>query len=94
MENLDRIVKIKNQVLDEVDKSKKAMKLRAAAMGLVEGSLLITYLCLMNYHERLHWLILVAALLTYGTISMGLLTLMAYIDVNTQRVLKAIALDE
>jgi hypothetical protein len=38
------------------------------------------------------WLILVAALLTYGTLTAGLMGVGAFVDLNTKRILKAIEL--
>lgn len=90
MENLEKLAAIKNKILEDAEKADKSLKTRAIIMAFVEGGLLITYLCLMNFHDRLHWLILVAAILTYGTVTAGLMTMMARLDGNTQRILKAV----
>jgi hypothetical protein len=92
MENTARFEEMRKSVLDEVDRAEKKFKRSVKIMAVVEGSLLTIYLCLMNFHERLHWLILVAALLTYGTITMGLMGVVAQVELNARRVIKAIKL--
>lgn len=78
--------------LDEVDRAERAFKAVIWAAGLVEATLLGTFLLLMDFGQRLHWLILVGAGLVYITLSVGLLALGAKGRVNTLQILKAIEL--
>jgi len=91
MEN-QQIDKVRKATLDQIDVADKRVKKLILVMGLVEGSMLIAYLVVMDFHDKLHWLLLIAAFLIYGTISAGLLTAAAYTKANTQRILKAIEL--
>ncbi len=88
-QNLDGIT---SKVLDQVDQAEKRRKAMVAALSAVEGILLTTYFVLMDFGDQLHWLILVAALLCYGTIMVGLMVAGAHIDVSTQKLLRAIGL--
>lgn len=92
METTTDLDTIRETALAEVDRSERRVRLLIACAALVEGALLATFLVLMNFDDRLHWLLLVASLLTYGTLSVGLMTLGAYMRLNAQRTLKAIAL--
>ncbi|BBM88257.1 hypothetical protein [Candidatus Uabimicrobium amorphum] len=89
MENLD---KVREQALKKIDRAQQDFKFFFVMMAVFEGVLLLTYLLCMDFHERLHWLILIAALLTYGTIVTGLFTLGAYLKLNVMRILKALEL--
>ncbi len=80
------------KVLDQVDRAEKRRKAMVVVLAAVEGTLLTTYLVLMDFGNLLHWLILVATLLCYGTIMAGLMVTGAHIDVNTQKLLRAIGL--
>jgi len=87
--NLDEI---RESTLATVERSEKRVKQLIGLASVIEGALLVTFLVLMDMGERLHWLLLVASLLVYGTLGAGLLTLGAHNNVNTNRILKAIAL--
>src|SRR5262249_32740334 len=55
-----------------------------------EAALFACVLITMDYRDRLHWLLLYTALLVYGILLGGILTLGAYIKYSTQGILKAI----
>ena len=78
-----------------LDTAEKAEKRRTQAMVLsvvVEGMLLVAFLLVMDFGERLHWLILIAAWLTSGTLTGLMLVSGAHLNLNTLHVLKAIEL--
>jgi hypothetical protein len=89
MNPLDDILK---SVLDTAENAEKRFKQATLLVGLVEVSLLVTFLLVMDFGQRLHWLLLIAAVLTYGTVAAGLVMIGAFINMNTFRVLKAIEL--
>jgi hypothetical protein len=89
MNPLDDILK---SVLDTAENAEKRFKQATLLVGLVEVSLLVTFLLVMDFGQRLHWLLLIAAVLTYGTVAAGLVMMGAFINMNTFRVLKAIEL--
>jgi uncharacterized membrane protein YbhN (UPF0104 family) len=78
--------------LERVDRGRRYLTWAIIAVAMVEATLLVTFLLLMDYRDRLHWLLLVAALLVYCTLGLGLVALGAYVNLVTQRILKAIAL--
>ena len=90
--NTDKLDAITTKVLDQVDQAEKGRKTMVAVLATVEGVLLTTYFVLMDFGNQLHWLILVANLLCYGSIMVGLMVMGAHIDVNTQKLLRAIGL--
>jgi uncharacterized membrane protein YbhN (UPF0104 family) len=78
--------------LERVDRGRRNLTRAIVAVAVAEATLLVTFLLLMDYRDRLHWLLFVAALLVYCTLGLGLVALGAYFNLVTQRILKAIAL--
>jgi hypothetical protein len=89
---MDPLDDILGGVLDTAEKAEKRFIQATLLAGLVEVSLLVTFLLVMDFDQRLHWLLLIAAVLTYGTVVAGLVMMGAFINMNTLRVLKAIEL--
>jgi hypothetical protein len=89
---MDPLDDILGGVLDTAEKAEKRFFQATLLAGLVEASLLVTFLLVMDFDQRLHWLLLIAAVLTYGTVAAGLVMMGAFINMNTFRVLKAIEL--
>jgi len=89
MDPLDGILE---GVLNTSEKAWKRFNQATLFAVLVEASLLVTYLLVMDFGQRLHWLLLIAAVLTYATVGAGLVIMGAFINMNTLRVLKAIEL--
>ena len=85
--------KLRKSALDSVDVAEKRVKHALVAAAVIEGVLLATFFFLMDFGNRLHWLILVGALLVYATLGVGMLTLGAHVQACTLRILKAIDLD-
>ena len=78
--------------LDRVDQSKRYVLYAIIAVAFAEVSLLLTFVLLADFSDRLHVLIFVAACLVYITLGLGLVALGAYLNRNTLRVLAAIEL--
>ena len=89
---MDPLDDILGGVLDTAEKAWKRFTQATLVAVLVEASLLVTFLLVMDFGQRLHWLLLIAAVLTYGTVAGGLVMMGAFINMNTLRVLKAIEL--
>ncbi len=81
---------IRRTALDQVDRRDKATFWTLVAAGLVEGTGLILYLVLMDFSNRLHWLIFIAACMVYGTLALGLFALSSEVKASVQRILRAI----
>ena len=78
--------------LDRVDQSKRSVLYAIIAAAFAEVILLLTFLLLADFSNRLHVLIFVAACLVYVTLGFGLVALGALLNRNTLRVLAAIEL--
>lgn len=88
-QDLDRI---RGQALDRVARAERVFKRLVAAAFAVEVGFLVAYFVLMDFSDRLHWLILVAAGLVYLTVATSLLALGAYLHLAEQRLLRAIGI--
>ena len=84
--------RIRAAALERVAGDERHVKIAIACAAAVEAAGLIGFLLVMDMHSRLHWLLLIMALLIYGTLALGICALGAYVKLSTERVLKAIAL--
>lgn len=85
--NIDRIRKA---ALNKADKRKRASNWLLVGAATVEGVGLILYLVLMDFSDRLHWLIFIAAGLVYGTLALTMFSQGEETKAAFQRVLRAI----
>lgn len=82
---------IRRTTLDAIEKHDRAYKAAFIAGACVEVLFLILFFSLMNTHERLHILILIATVSSYTIIILGLVAVGALMNRNAQRILRAIA---
>ena len=87
--DLDRT---RRAALDQVSRARAHLRNWMIAVALWEAVWLLIVVLFMDWGDRLHILGLLLALLVYGTLGIGLMTLGAYIRENTLRVLTAIEL--
>ena len=92
MQSDDRLSEIRRRTLDRADRADRTTTAFLILTAIWEGAFLITFLLLLDYHDRLHQLLLVMALLVYGTLALALVTLAAYARSWMLRILKAIEL--
>lgn len=90
MSNRDNVDRIRRAALNHIDAREKEARWLLVAAAIVEGLGLILYLVLMDFSDRLHWLIFIAACLVYGTLALGLFALGAEVKGHLQRILRAI----
>ena len=83
---------IETGVLDAMERAHKRRTQLIVMLGGIEGALLLAFVLVMDFGNRLHWLILIGSLLTYGTLGAGLLVLGAHANVNTLRILQSLEL--
>ena len=76
--------------LDRIDRSQRAYRAFFLAAAAVEALFLAGFVLLADFGERLHVLLLIAAVATYTIIALGLLALGQHVSRCTWRVLKAI----
>jgi hypothetical protein len=75
--------------LTRIDRAERALFLALLATGVIEGVLLALLLWRMDFHDRTHVVIFLAAMLTYCTLSMGLVALGAYVNGTFARLVSA-----
>ncbi len=87
--HLDRI---RQDTLERISRSERWFKWLVVLAAVVETGGLITYLVVMDFGDRLHWLILIAACLVYLTTGFWTWALAAHGTASSWRLLKAIDL--
>jgi hypothetical protein len=87
-----RLDAIRARALDRVAKRERDVKLAILGAGVVEGGMLATFLLLADLSNRSHLLLLVASLLVYSTLALGLVALGAHMNRVGERVLMAVEL--
>lgn len=88
----DSLDRIRGAALDRIEKARRWLFIAIAGAGLAEGGFLGAYIYLMDFSDRLHVLVLIAACLIYVTLSICVIALGAYIQMSTQRILKGLEL--
>ena len=81
---------IRRSALDRAEESERLWRHVITTWAIVEGSCLIVYFLLAYFAFATSVLILVAAVLVYNTLFIGILGLKGHIDISTQRILRAI----
>lgn len=79
-------------VLENIERSRTHYFGTFVGAALLEAAGLVAYILLADLRDRTHLLILIAAVLTYGTIAIGLVTLGAYTRWWALRIVRAIDL--
>ena len=90
--NTNRLEEIRADALRHADRAQRDVRLLFALAAIVEFAALGGFILLMNFRDPLHRLLLVHALLIYGTLGVGLVTLGAYVRASALRILQAIDL--
>jgi hypothetical protein len=87
--NLDGV---RSEVLARINRSERNFKLAFYAALAFEALFLITFILLMERHNRMHLLLLIATVSSYSIVVLGLVALGAYFNRGVLRILKAIEL--
>lgn len=89
--DLDRL---RTETLARIDGRERAFRLWLIAAGLMEAICLIAFILLADFSNRIHLLMLISALLVYGTLAFGLFALGAFTQTWCRRILTAIELSQ
>lgn len=81
---------IRRRVLDRADREERAWTGWLVAAAVVEGGCLLAFALLADFHDRLHLLLLIVAVLVYGTLALGILALGTYTRNWCRRILTAV----
>jgi drug/metabolite transporter (DMT)-like permease len=76
--------------LKRIDRAERSYKLGIVFVGVFEGIFGLAFLALMDFHDRLHWLLLVAACLVYGIVIICVVNLGRYVNSATHTIVNAI----
>jgi hypothetical protein len=87
--NLDQL---RGAVLDKIERTERNYRLAFWAAAGVESLFLVGFLALADLSNRLHLLLLLAAMAIYSIVVLGLVALGAHVSRCTERLLKAIEL--
>ncbi len=85
--NLDRV---RTAALQRIEQAERKYKFGIVFVAVFEAIFGLAFLLLMDFHERLHWLILISACLTYGIVIICVVNLGNYVNSATQTILRAI----
>jgi predicted PurR-regulated permease PerM len=85
--NLDRV---RTAALARIEQAERKYKFGIVFVALFEAVFGLAFLWLMDFRERLHWLILIAACLTYGMVIICTVNLGNYVNSATHTILRAI----
>jgi len=88
----ERLDAIRKSTLDRIDRSDRWFKALIAVAFLTEIAGLTTFLLLMDFGDRTHWLILLAAVLVYMTIAWWTWGLAAHANRSSLRILQSLDL--
>ena len=94
MSDSQRSEEIRRRVLDRMERSETLIKLAIIAAALVEALCLVLLIVLVDFKNPDHLVVLVAAVLVYVTLGLGLVALGGHVTRSTLRILKAIELAE
>lgn len=92
MDDAGPIEEARRGALDRVDRVERGYKLAFLGAAAVESAFLVGYVLLADFSNRLHVLLLIAAVAIYSIIALGLIALGAHVKRCTLRILKAIDL--
>ena len=94
MAEINHLNEVRGAALNRIDKSERNYKLAFYSALAVETLFLIAFVLLADFHNRIHVLLLLAAMAVYIILGLGLLALGAHVSRNTQILLRAIELIE
>ena len=80
----------RESALDRIDRAERRFKLAFYGAAVLEAAFLVTFLLLADLHERLHVLILLAAVGAYSIVVLGLFALGAHVSRCAERVMRAL----
>lgn len=87
---MTRLDEIRNDVLARMDRAERNYKLAFLGAVLLEGAFLVLFLTIADFTNRVHVLLLLATVMTYSILAIGLVALGAHVNRAILRVLHAI----
>lgn len=88
---MDRLDAVRSEVLQRVDAAERNYRLAFFGAVALEGLFLMLFLFLADLSNRTHLLLLIATVMTYSIVILGLFALGAHVNRATLRLLQAIS---
>ena len=88
---MDRLDAVRAEVLRRADAAERNYKLAFFGAVALEGVFLLAFLFLADFSNRTHVLLLIATVMSYSVVILGLVALGAHVNRATLRVLQAIS---
>jgi hypothetical protein len=85
--NLDHV---RAAALDRIDRSERGYRRAIFAGFVAEAALLLAFVFLADFNNRLHLLLMIATVGIYTILALGLVALGAHVSRNTQLILRAL----
>jgi hypothetical protein len=83
---------VRAAALNHMDRRDRRRVMYMAVLAVMEGAFLIAYVLLADFTNRVHVLLLLAAVMVYSLLGIGLFALGSHVSHNTRLVLKALEL--
>ncbi len=80
----------RSAALRRIERAERTYRYGIVFVAMFEAIFGLAYLLLMDFHNRLHWLLLLAACLIYGIVLICVVNLGIYVNSATQTILNAI----
>ena len=90
MNDSTRLDQTRATALGRIERAERTYQLGIALVAVFEALFGLGFLMLMDFHDRLHWLLLLAAILVYGVVLIAVVNLGKYINSATHTILNAI----
>ncbi len=87
---MTRLDEIRSEVLVRIDRTERNYRLAFLGAVVLEAAFLTTFLLAADFSNRTHVLLLLASVMTYSILGLGLVALGAHVNRATLRVLQAI----
>jgi len=87
---MTRLDDVRSDALAQIDKTRRHYRLAFFGAVALEGIFLMTFLFAADFHNRTHVLLLIATVMSYSILALGLVALGAHVNRSTLRVLQAI----
>jgi hypothetical protein len=76
--------------LARIERAERTYKLGIVLVAVFEALFGLAFLMVMDFRDRLHWLLLLAAILVYGIVIISVVNLGRYVNSATHAILNAI----
>ncbi|HEX6123762.1 MAG TPA: hypothetical protein VFZ23_00165 [Pyrinomonadaceae bacterium] len=86
----DNLDEIRKATLNQIESSEARYKLAFVGAAMIEAVFLVLFLVLADLSDRVHLLLLIAAIATYTIVGFGLIALGLHVNRNTLRLIRAI----